>query len=286
MSLVTLANIKGELKADNTTTGQDANLMRLANYVTTAWRNMVGLDFEPIYRAKKITASMSNIGGGGLTLMLDEPLLEVTSIVSDGVTLTYGTDVNAYPQDERKPIKMLILDDTNCLSWYPANSASVFNTITITGWWGMRDDYARDGWISSGDTLAAAIVSTTATTFTVADADGLDALYRTPRFSAGNLIKVDSEVMEIMATDTGTNTLTVRRGQRGTTAATHLISAAISVWNPEPDVVQALTRWACYGFARKGAFEESVITDLGQISYPADAPRQVRHIAQGYANGY
>lgn len=285
MSLVTLAQIKAELKADATTTGQEQNLMSLARYVTTAWRRLVGLDFEPQYRVKRITANGMNVGGGGLTLRLDEPLLEVIgSITNDGSALTYGTDVSAYPPDERMPIRMLMLSDTGaCLNWYPLNSQSAYNTILIPGYWGARSYYSTEGWVDTLTTLSANITDTTSKAFGVADIDGLDALYRTPAISAGNLCKVDNEIFEVDATDTGANTGLWRRGQRGSTAVTHASGTKVYTWNPEPDVVQALTRWACYGFARKGAFEESVITDLGQISYPADAPRQVRHVAQGYA---
>ena len=289
MSLVTLAQIKSELKAENTATGAtvDQYLVGMARYVTKRWRGITKLDFEPLLRTKTITATEMNISGG--MLLLDEPLLEPLTISNNGSALAYGSQVSAYPVDDRIPIRNLLLNDTNdCLSWWPSGcnggmaTGSLYNTIAVNGNWGARCNYDTEAWLDSDDANLLAL-NASQLTFTVTNADGLNSVYYMPRFSAGNLIMIDSEIMEIDATDIVTNTLTVRRGQRGTTAAAHNINTTIYTWNPEPEVVAALTRWACYGFARKGSFEEAIITDLGNVQYPSDAPKQVYHVAQEYA---
>ncbi len=68
-------------------------------------------------------------------------------------------------------------------------------------------------------TLAAAITDTTGTSVTVTSGAGI---------AIGNAIRIDSEVMLVVAGG-GTTTLTVTRGQGGTTAATHLINATVTV---------------------------------------------------------
>lgn len=71
-----------------------------------------------------------------------------------------------------------------------------------------------------GDVLTAAVVSTSATTITVADATS--AVY-----TANWIIQIDQEAMRVIS-GSGT-TLTVRRGVLGTTAATHLNGAQILI---------------------------------------------------------
>ena len=71
---------------------------------------------------------------------------------------------------------------------------------------------------SASTTLAAAITSTTATSISVTSGTG---------FATGHYIQIDSEIMHITAGG-GTTSLTVARGQLGTTAATHASGAAVS----------------------------------------------------------
>ena len=77
-------------------------------------------------------------------------------------------------------------------------------------------------------TLSAAITSTSATSCTVTAASALygaaQALLANPL--VGDWIQIDSEVMKVTAVST--NTLTITRGQLGTTAATHLINATVT----------------------------------------------------------
>jgi len=69
------------------------------------------------------------------------------------------------------------------------------------------------------DALGAAIANTTITTFTAT----IGALYE-----KGGVVRVDSE--EMLVRDINATTITVIRGWNGTTAATHLISAAVDIF--------------------------------------------------------
>ena len=91
--------------------------------------------------------------------------------------------------------------------------------LSILGTWGWQNITA------SASTLSAAITSTTATTLTVTALGN---------HGAGTTIFIDSEQM--YCTSNSSTTLTVRRGVNGTTAATHLISAAISMAEYPADV--------------------------------------------------
>jgi hypothetical protein len=82
----------------------------------------------------------------------------------------------------------------------------------------ILDDYG-DGSVA----LAAAISSTSATSFTVDSIEGVN---------KGTWLMADYEMVEVTATTEGPPaTLTVRRGQRGTTATTHASGAILRV-NP------------------------------------------------------
>src|SRR5690606_35601661 len=139
------------------------------------------------------------------------PVLELTSVSLGNTSLTINTDVEAWP-DTTAPIRTLRLTSLE-RSWYrdaAANCDGTPLTVTLGGIFGIHRDYTN-AW-SSVDTLAAAIISTTSTTFTVADVDGADEYGLTPRVSPGHLVRIDDEIMEVTATNTTTNVVTVRRG--------------------------------------------------------------------------
>lgn len=285
----TLSLVKNELKGTLTVTTYDGYLLRTIRTITNRIRNLAGIpfDFEPVYEARKFTVNALNTNTTYRLLTLTNPqqnyLLEVDSIVSDGVTLTWNTDVEQYPQNGYAPVTALRLPyNSQAAAWWPCNSNDTFNTVVITGWWGYKERYAADGWLSVDAITNVGGINASVTSLTVADADGADYFGQTPRFSPGNLIRIEDEMLEVTATDTTTNTLTVLRGQRGTTAAAHAQTTAVKVWNIEFNVQYACTRAACYNYARKGAFETTQIQDLTTINYPPDFPAQVKAILQEF----
>jgi hypothetical protein len=149
--------------------------------------------------------------------------------------------------------------------------------VLITGFWGYRRRYDSQGWLAV-DALSAAILTAGATTFTVADADGADTYGVTPRFSIGSLVRIEDEMMEV--TGISTNTLTVIRGYRGSTAAAHANGTAVKVWNIEPEIRHVAARQVGLIYARRGAYEQTVTTEFATISYPADFVTEVRAVVQ------
>ena len=94
--------------------------------------------------------------------------------------------------------------------------------LSILGTWGWQNV------TTPASTLSAAITTTTATTLTVVAVGN---------HGAGTTIVVDSEQM--YCTSHNATTLTVRRGVNGTTAATHLTAAAVSMVEYPSDVKMA-----------------------------------------------
>ncbi len=115
---------------------------------------------------------------------------------------------------------------------------------TVAEWIETAKDYFLSGAREEQDILAAAIVSTSATTLTVTDAtDGIQ---------VGAEIEIDIERMYVRSI-VGT-TVTVRRGYRGSAPATHLISADIIV-NPQ---------------VTKAAILRELNNELASLSSPAN----------------
>jgi len=275
MAYCTLADAKATMRADSTL--DDALLLSLIGQVSARIDLLMSTNtpyFQPYTDALEfeVVAQRVDSGRNAFILPPGSPLLALTSVLLNGAAVT----ASAHPAT-RSPISMIRRTDGG--SWYE-NGTDDPPTVVITGVWGYHRRYAQ-AW-SVVDALAAAVISTTATTITVADVDGDDEYGFNPRISAGNLAKVDDEIMEVISTNTATNVVTVRRGQNGTTAATHLIAATVSVFRPEEPIRRVTARQAGMWYARMGAYEQQTITDVGVVTYPADLLSELRGVLQGY----
>lgn len=207
-------------------------------------------------------------------------LLELTGDITINGTVISSTEL--YPTGSDAPYSQIRLTD-ECADWYSQVCACCTPLqVSIPGIWGLHSDYAH-AWLAV-DTLAAAIILTTATTLTVADVDGADAYGNTPRISPGHLLKIDSEYMEVISKVDATNVVTVIRGAHGTTAAAHLIAAPVSVWQVEEPVQMAVARQSGLMYARYGAYVTVEVKENGsEIRYPADWLSEVYAVMNHYA---
>lgn len=275
MAYCTLADAKATMRADSTL--DDALLLSLIGQVSARIDLLMSTNtpyFQPYTDALEfeVVAQRVDSGRNAFILPPGSPLLALTSVLLNGAAVT----ASAHPAT-RSPISMIRRTDGG--SWYE-NGTDDPPTVVITGVWGYHRRYAQ-AW-PVVDALAAAVISTTATTITVADVDGSNPDGFTPRISAGNLIGIDNELLEVTATNTVTNAVTVRRGMNGTTASTHLIAAPVSVWQTDDNVRRVTARQAGLLYARRGAYEQQTITDVGVITYPADLLSELRGVLQGF----
>lgn len=204
----------------------------------------------------------------GRDLVLDVPLRSVTSVVNgDGSTIT---DYTLYPRNGA-PYNIIRLNASSGLYWSTDAHGEYRDAIAVSGVWaGSNIRFIAGDWIDSGDAVGLAIASATTTSVQITDIDGVDAMQRTPRFSPGNLISVTvasvTEYMEVLAHSALTaspNTLTVRRGARGTTALTSIpLNTAISVWQPDRQIVLACGRQAAFLHRSNGVFDKTEF-DIG-----------------------
>lgn len=284
MSYTTYARIAAELKgtAAQAATGTEQQIMQYARTVTSRIKGF-GFDFEPLFYTRKITPTRQNVNSSLGTLTLGAQLLEPTAIAIGTTDAAYGSTIVPFPDDGQYPITQLRIADLASgpiHSWLPC-CGSLIGAISITGFWGMRENYASTGFFDSG--IDTPVLTATQVTMVVSSVAGPDIYNRVPMFSAGNLIRVDNELMEVVAVDTTTKTLTLIRGARGTTAVAHDAGAAIRIWEVEEDIVNCATRQACLLYARRGSYQQiTTFPDGINVTYPSDLLAEVRATVQRF----
>lgn len=243
--------------------------------------------FAPYYEARKIRVTPDRLNSADGTLALDMPLLEAVSIVAGTTTLTLGTNVELFPDSTQPPFSTLRLsgDCPNGWGYYaPCNGCSTPYFVTVTGWWGYASDYAS-AWLQV-DALDGALNDTTRT-ITLHALNDVTIYGVAPRASVHSIIRIDDEVMLVSASDVGGgNTLTVaRRGDLGTTAASHLNDAPVYVWQAEDAIRNEVARQAGLLFQRRGAYTTVQVEGMSEIRYPTDLLQSLRNVVWMYANG-
>ena len=155
-------------------------------------------------------------------------------------------------------------------------------------------------WQDTGDTVQDNPLTAAATTLNVSDGT---------LFKAGQTVKIDAEEIyvssisanaltvirarggtygashangtAIYTSDVTGNSLTVTRGRNGTTAAQHAQDAAISIWEPDPDVVHWVRRIAAWLYTQKDSqvFGTTGYPEIGVVEVPADLPVDIKRAA-------
>jgi hypothetical protein len=276
----TLDETKNELKA--TTTADDDKLfekIRIVSRRVDAQFKARRPFFAPYIESREWWVQPMRVDPWLRTFRYDNPLLaQPTAVVIGSTTMTVGTNIEAWPTVHPPFNKLRLMN--SCDSWYRFCNSDDPVMVTITGQWGWHDDFSN-AWLKVDDLQAG--INATVTSITVDDIDGSDDLGRSPRISAGNLLRINTEFMEVTATDTATDIATVRRGVNGSTAAAHLADDDVEVWETHETIRRATARQAAFLYARRGAYESTNITDVGVLNFPADLLAEFRNIMQELA---
>lgn len=256
----TLAQARAAANMQSSDTSRDSEILNKIRYVSSRIEQMKdGVTFEPVIATRYYDARGSHIFKAGVQMEV-APLLAVTSITLGDTTVLTGSDYTLLPRGA-SPYQRILLNRDSGYRWTDY-SDDYEGAISIAGTWGWHDNYSA-AWVSA-TTISADVTTTSATTVTVTSAASL---------SAGHLIKIDSEYLRI--TNVSSNTLTVTRGQNGSTAATHTSGAAVSYWQSFSMVTQAAARWSAFLISRDGAFQQASFDGVTTVSYPQDAPGDV-----------
>lgn len=236
--------------------------------------------FAPWVQTRTFRVMPGDVSSWDNTLRIPWSLLAFTSATLGGSALSA---VEAWPSGIT-PVEYLRLTGC-CDTWYSDPTCGDGPLlVTITGTWGIHRDWAN-AWLAV-DALQAAIVSASATTLTVADADGADPYGIAPRISVGDLLKIDSEYLEVGGVNASTNVVTVTRGANGTTAATHSNGATVYRFEVEEPIKQVTARQAGLMTERTGAYTTVEISQLGsEVRYPVDLLVELRAVLGEYNYG-
>ena len=149
---------------------------------------------------------------GQRVLPLRDDLLELVSVTDADGTVYLPEDVTC--------------DAANLALNEPARFDG--GAVRVSGLWAYHPAPSL-AFRPSGDSLAAPATSS-ALTLTVLNAAGADTWGDMPRFTTGHLLRIESELVRVTGVES--NTLVVRRGENGTTAASHAAGAGVEVFSP------------------------------------------------------
>lgn len=203
-------------------------------------------------------------------LILDNDLLEVITFTNGDLTTITGT--NYILKGNTPPYWSFTLRDTSNDVWTANAEGSAEQVLSLLGVWGYHDQYAQRAWLAVG-TLGAAITDTTTLAFMMTAGHSI---------VPGNILKIDTEYFNVSTVST--NTITpVKRGDNGSTAATHLNGATVYAWQPMDEVKQNTLEIANSAYMRrfgKNTGESATVTGAGVVLSPRDIPS----MAQAFIN--
>lgn len=232
--LTTLNHIRQHRRLQAAETGDDPLLMDFIAEASTEFIEALGRIPMPYVDSKRFgAANLDN----SLDLKLREDLLEVTSITNgDGSTIASGYNLrpdNSYPKDTIELI-------SNGSAYWRLIYRE--DRIAVPGIWGYVPHYAQNAWSASGINLPTGGLNSSVTSLVLAGGQGVT-------FETGQYIKVESETCQITAI-TG-DTLTLSRGELGTTAAAHVAGVAISIFRQLADIKGAVREMVAYKYKTK-----------------------------------
>lgn len=281
----TLLDVRRELEVSDDDTSVPADDRWIVEsalpHVSARIEQLTSKEYAPRRRTRRFNAYGDHIDDLKRALwLIGNPLLEVE-------TLTIGdTEVEAehyqFLEDDT-PYYFLSLRRAAPVYW-DSFEDDWLNSIALAGVYGYRRNYPEEGWQGSGQTVLDAPLSSSATTVTVANH---------AVFSPGHLLQIEAEWLLVSETTLVENedptpdvhTLTVQRGVRGSTAVAHDATTPISIWEPQPQIRRAASRWAAFLYQRRASFEikkRDGMTGTVIEELPADAPQEVQNILKEF----
>lgn len=275
--LTTLSKVRSDLSkggGDFPTTDDD-DLARMINDAGDIISRETNRDFVPIRETREFDARGENITSRDLFMPLDDLVEVVTLTNGDGTTISSSDFLlrpsNIYPKHS------IVLKSSASITWVFTDDWE--EAITLDGYWVNHQNWPN-AWVSTNDTVQDNPLDDSSTTLTVNATAGLDARNRT-RFEVGMLIRVETEYMLIVDIDDGT-TLTVIRGIRGTTAASHVQTTVIDSFAIQGDIEQACTSLVVYLYRNAPLSGERVQLSGADVVLDTDIPNAVARALKVY----
>lgn len=233
--------------------------------------------FLPYRGIKKIRMTSDNVSSQINVLDMGVPMLQLTSVAIEGTDVS--SNVRAYPHDTISPFWKLEMKKTSSWWRYCSSSTNAYPSAyaVVTGVWGWHGDYAN-AWLDVDTVQNVGGISSSATTLIVADVDGSNEYGFAPRISVADYIRLGDEIMWVVATNTTTNVVTVKRAVLGTTASAHAQGTSVRVYQQMPEIVRVASRQTAFTYARQGSFQTQTLDGVGVISMPVDLLTELKAV--------
>jgi hypothetical protein len=209
----------------------------------------------------------------GRTININADLQAVISFTNgDGVAIS-ASEYNLLPRNNT-PKYALQLKQNSTIIWEPDSNGDYEGVIMLTGIYAYHPFYS-EAW-KTGGTLAAAISDTTTASFTMTAGHTI---------TEGKIVKIDSELFNVSAVSTA-NVITVnQRGDNGSTAATHLNGATVTIWQPMEEAHNAACEIANTAYRRRFGQSTSnteTVTAAGIVLSPREIPAMAQEFIKTY----
>lgn len=273
-SLVTLDAVKRHRRLSDAHTKDDELLVMLISAASAAFQQAVQRVCAPYWATHtfdyggQVTKPYTlDVGKAGLDL------LDVTTLTNgDGSPIAANKlalrTANMYPKWRIEIKQSAGTTFTYNNDWQDA--------ISVQGWWGYVPNYLTC-WQDSTVDVPGGGMTASATSITLTQADAA-------RIDIGAHVKVDDEIVFVTARDA--TSISITRGQLGTTAASHNAGAALNVFVAQPDISDAVREMVVYSYksidrvgGRVTVFEGGAVTMEDMDRSVADAI--VRHRRAG-----
>lgn len=206
-------------------------------------------------------------------LYFDDDLLEIITFTNGDSTTIASTEYNLMPKNET-PKYGLKMKDSTTVTWETDSDSNWEDVLSVNAFWGFHNRYTTDAWVSAG-TLGAAINDTTTLAFTMTAGHGVE---------VGKIYKIDNEIY--IVTTVATNTITpLKRGDNGSTAATHSNGTTVYEWNPMEEVRNATMELANNAYHRRfgqSIRSEETVTAAGIVLTPREVPHLTKEFIKTY----
>jgi hypothetical protein len=169
---------------------------------------------------------------------VDDDLLEVLTLTNGDTSTLAATEYNLVPKNV-SPAYAVKLKEASAYYWTLDSSGNLEDAIDLIGIWGYHDRYSQRAWLTGStvnESLTASDLTITMTSGTL--------------FSAGQIIRMENELC-IVASVSDTAVTVSKRGDNGSTAATHASTTPVYIWQPMTQVKQAVMEKAVGLYMRK-----------------------------------
>jgi hypothetical protein len=230
-------------------TDDDTLLDRLIQQASQTIAQYLGVIPLPFIQTRLYDFLPGTITNWDRTLLLDAPLLELTTLTNGDGEAVSSSDYWLLPNNIY-PKQAVTLKPSSYAYFQPPCGGDAAQAISVTGIWGYVPHYAHC-LLDTGIDVPMGGITASATTLDLGAGESA-------HFGVGSYVKIDSELVRVTGINSTTDVLTIKRGELGTTAAAHDAGAALLLFQQLADIQDACTEWAAYLYKQKDKIGQQV----------------------------